>query len=79
MRKLMMAMLLAGTLGVLPNPAPAVAAYLPPGGSEDQVGGGCLNGSISSCDADFAGSSEKLAGIRGWCYMIRWGWCAWFD
>lgn len=39
----------------------------------------CLNEAIDSCNAEFSSLSDKLAGIRGWCYMIRWGWCAAFD
>jgi len=77
MKRLMITLLLVGSLGLLSNPAPvdAAAAYLP----GDETGANCLNGSIESCNSDFSGSGEKLVGIRGWCYIIRWGWCSWFD
>lgn len=39
----------------------------------------CLTDSIGSCNADFPSSSDRLAGIRGWCYMIRWGMCRALD
>jgi hypothetical protein len=39
----------------------------------------CLWEAISSCNADFGSVSDRLAGIRGWCYMIRWGMCSAFD
>jgi hypothetical protein len=39
----------------------------------------CLTEAIASCNADFPALSDRLAGIRGWCYMIRWGMCEVFD
>ena len=69
MKKLLVALLLAGALGGMSRPVPADAAVL------DE----CLNESIRSCDEDFPGSSEQMTSVRGWCYMIRWGMCAWFD
>lgn len=39
----------------------------------------CLSDAISSCNADFPSLSHYLAGIRGWCYMIRWGMCKALD
>ncbi len=45
----------------------------------DPVRADCLSENIASCNADFGGTTEKIIGIRGWCYMIRTGWCALFD
>jgi hypothetical protein len=69
MKKLLAVLLLAGALGGLSDPAPADAAVL------DE----CLNETIASCDNDFSGNTERDISIRGWCYMIRWGICVWFD
>ena len=69
MKKLLTILLLAEALGALSSPAPADAAAVQT----------CLSESISSCDADFGGTTEKIIGIRGWCYMIRWGMCSWLD
>jgi hypothetical protein len=68
MKKLLTLMLLAGALGAWANPAPADAAVRLTN---------CLGSAIDSCDSDFSGSTEKLIGIRGWCYAIRWGMCGW--
>jgi hypothetical protein len=70
MKKLLILMLLAGALGALSNPAPADAAL-----AEES----CVSEAVASCDEDFSGSTEKLIGIRGWCYMIRWYMCLVFD
>jgi hypothetical protein len=69
MNKLLTTMLLAGALGAVSPPVPVDAA----------VKQACLGDAIRSCDADFGGGSERSVAIRGWCYMIRWGWCSWWD
>lgn len=69
MKKLLTIMLLTGALGAWSRPAPADAAVVRT----------CLNDALGSCNDDFSGGSEELTAIRGWCYMIRWGWCSWFD
>jgi len=69
MRKLWMSLLLAGGLSALANPAPADAAAYE----------GCVDESVASCDQDFSSQAEFLVGIRGWCYMIRWGVCTWIN
>ena len=69
MRKILAMLLFAGALGGLSNPAPADATVVFE----------CLSDSVSSCDSDFGGGSERTIAIRGWCYMIRWGWCSWLD
>lgn len=69
MKRFLYALSLVGVLGVLPAPAPADAT----------VAVGCLSEAIESCNADFAGESDRMAAIRGWCYMIRWSWCEVFD
>ena len=68
--KLLTTMLLVGALGAAARPAPADAVIF---------ADGCLSDSIGSCNSDFGGSAPELAAIRGWCYMIRWGWCSWWD
>ena len=70
MKKLLTILLLAEALGALSSPAPADAAA---------VEQSCLTESITSCEVDFGGTTEKIIGIRGWCYMIRWGMCSWLD
>lgn len=69
MKRLFATLSLLGALGILPAPVPADAASKT----------SCLNESIDSCNADFGGGSDRSISIRGWCYMIRWGWCSWFD
>ena len=69
MKRLFLALSLVGALGVLPAPTPADAT----------VAEGCLSEAIASCNEDFPGDSDRLLAIRGWCYMIRWGWCEVFD
>ena len=69
MRKLMATAFLAGLLGLLPSPKPADATVFNP----------CISDAIATCNNDFGGSTERLVGIRGWCYLIRWGWCSAFD
>jgi hypothetical protein len=68
--KLLTVILLAGVLGAAAHPAPADAVI---------IGDGCLSDSIGSCNSDFSGGAPELVAIRGWCYMIRWGWCWWWD
>ena len=36
----------------------------------------CLSEAVGSCNADFSGGGWIMAGIRGWCYVIRAGICA---
>jgi hypothetical protein len=64
----MRSLFLAGALALAALPA-----------APEPVRADCLNEQIASCNADFGATSEKLAGIRGWCYMIRIGWCALID
>lgn len=69
MKKLILAMATVGALGMAPAPVPADAA----------TAGDCLLDAYYSCSAEFSAStSEYLIAIRGWCYLIRWGICAWF-
>ena len=70
MRKLFTMMLLVSALGAVSKPAPADAAVV-----EET----CLNESVGSCNSDFGGGSDRAIAIRGWCYLIRWGWCSAFD
>ncbi len=70
MRRLITTALLAGAVGLLPNPTPADATT---------TAVGCLEEAIDSCDDDFGGGSFYIVAIRGYCYMIRAGWCAAFD
>ncbi len=65
MRKLMLAMVTVGTLGTMPAPRPADAT----------VAVSCMDGVIAGCDEDFSTDNYYLIAIRGWCYMIRGGWC----
>lgn len=70
MRQLIMTTLLAGALGVFPNPAPVDAqAKLVK----------CLREAIGSCDSDFAGAGPHMVAIRGYCYAIRGAICWAFD
>lgn len=69
MKRLILVASVIGALGVLPAPAPADAKTV----------NNCLNDSIGSCNSDFGGGSDRSIAIRGWCYMIRWGWCSWLD
>jgi hypothetical protein len=61
MKRLVFAGLLAGTLGMFPNPRPADAWHTV----------ACMLGSIDSCDRDFPTRDVYLAAARGYCYMIR--------
>ncbi|UCF41404.1 MAG: hypothetical protein JSW43_03480 [Gemmatimonadota bacterium] len=61
MKRLVFAGLLAGTLGMLPNPKPADASRTV----------ACMLSSIASCDRDFPTKDVYLAAARGYCYMIR--------
>ncbi|MFQ6047273.1 MAG: hypothetical protein ACE5PT_13115 [Gemmatimonadales bacterium] len=67
MNKLIVATLVAGAVGLLPNPTPADA--------QDDRLLGCLKEAIASCDEDFSGNSLYTIAIRGWCYAIRSGMC----
>lgn len=69
MKKLVIMLSLVGLLGVLPAPAPADATVVD----------SCVNETIASCNSDFSGSTERLIGLRGWCYIIRWYWCGVID
>jgi len=69
MKRVFYMLSLVGALGVLPAPAPADAA----------VAKLCLNEAVDSCNSDFGGGSDRSIAIRGWCYMIRWGWCSFLD
>ena len=66
MRRLILAGLLAGAIGMLPNPQPADAA---------EELGRCAIRAVKSCDDDFPNDSPELIAIRGYCYMIRMGMC----
>jgi len=69
MKKFMLMLTLVGSLGLLPTPEPADATVVD----------SCVNEAIASCNEDFPSASDRLVGIRGWCYMIRWYWCEVFD
>ena len=71
MKRLMVAALLAGFLGLLPAPQPADAQE-----SDTEL---CMREAIYTCDEDFDPDSELLVAVRGWCYMIRGGICMAFD
>jgi len=64
MKRFLWALLLAGAVGMTPNPTPADAAVA-----------GCLDRAIADCDGDFPPDSEYLISIRGWCYIIRGSFC----
>ncbi|MBI3983494.1 MAG: hypothetical protein HY337_11325 [Gemmatimonadetes bacterium] len=64
MKRFIGALLLAGALGMTPNPKPADAAAV-----------SCLDRVIADCDEDFPADSEQLIAIRGWCYIIRGSFC----
>ena len=67
MKRLIVAMLAAGAIGMFPNPSPADAQ------STKLVK--CMNEAVASCDEDFKGDGWRMTSIRGWCYMIRTGMC----
>lgn len=69
MRRAMITALLAGAVGMLSEPVPADAQKLTR----------CLLEAIDSCDGHFGGGDPKVAALRGWCYIIRGGWCGIFD
>ncbi|HEX9580733.1 MAG TPA: hypothetical protein VF970_06475 [Gemmatimonadales bacterium] len=66
MKRFLWALVLAGAVGMTPNPKPADAAAV-----------SCLTDTIGDCDGDFPNDSEYLIAIRGWCYIIRGAFC-WF-
>lgn len=68
MKRLIIAGLLAGTLGMLPNPKPADAWHTVR----------CMLESISGCDRDFPTRDVYLAAARGYCYAIRTAICRMF-
>ena len=68
MKRLIMASLLVASLGALPGPRPADAAVTD-----------CLSEAVNDCDADFGKENDRVIAIRGWCYLIRWGICSWFN
>ncbi len=68
MKRLIIAGLLAGTLGMVPNPRPADASST----------AGCLSEAIAECDDDFPANDVYLTAARGYCYMIRAAICSWF-
>jgi hypothetical protein len=68
MKRLIIAGLLAGTLGMLPNPKPADAWHTVR----------CMLESVDECDRDFDGQDIYLAAARGYCYMIRTAICRFF-
>jgi hypothetical protein len=65
MKRFLWALLLAGVVGMTPNPKPADAVAT----------SSCLDKVIADCDEDFPADSENLIAIRGWCYLIRGAWC----
>ena len=67
MKRLVVAVLLAGGIAMLPNPTPADA--------QNGKLQSCLDGAIASCDDDFDGNSIYVISARGYCYMIRTGIC----
>lgn len=71
MKRLIMAVLLAGFMVLAPAPQPADAQA-----TDLQR---CLRGAIHTCDEDFDPDSEILVAVRGWCYMIRGGICMVLD
>lgn len=70
MKRLLTTVTLAGMVAMLPHPTPADAVT---------VEKSCVDEAIESCDEDFAGNDWRTIAIRGWCYMIRTGWCELLD
>ena len=61
MKRLIIAGLVAGTLGMVPNPKPADAWHTVR----------CMAESIDECDRDFPSEDIYLTAARGYCYTIR--------
>jgi hypothetical protein len=70
MTRLLIALALAGAVGMLPQPVPADAQ------SKTQS---CLDKAVESCDKDFPGGDPETVAIRGYCYIIRTSLCLIFD
>ena len=70
MKNLIAGLVLAGAVGMLPNPRPADATELQTT---------CLQEAIASCDNDFKGNDIYSVAVRGWCYMIRTAMCKVLD
>jgi hypothetical protein len=66
MKRLILAGIAAGSIGLLPNPQPADAA---------EKLTRCMLSAISTCDEAFPNDTPELIAIRGYCYMIRTGMC----
>ncbi|MCK5713214.1 MAG: hypothetical protein KAI25_10890 [Hyphomicrobiaceae bacterium] len=66
MKRLILAGIAAGSIGLLPNPQPADAA---------KKLMKCMLDAIESCDGAFGNDSPELIAVRGYCYMIRTGMC----
>jgi hypothetical protein len=69
MKRLIIAALAAGVIGILPNPRPADAT---------DKAGRCAIQAVNSCDNDFSDDSPELIAIRGYCYLIRSAICMFF-
>jgi hypothetical protein len=63
MKVLMLAIVLAASIPLAPQPAQA----------------DCLSEAVESCKEEFGGYSLEVIAARGWCYIIRSGWCKLVD
>lgn len=72
MKRLLAGVLVAGAIGLLPQPTPADAQT-----RESWVN--CVNESVESCNRDFPGDSWYAMAVRGYCYAIRSGICKALD
>lgn len=71
MKRLLVAMLVGGAVGLLPNPKPADAQH------ESWVK--CVDEAVETCNRDFPGSTFYAMAARGYCYAIRSSICKVFD
>jgi len=72
MKRLVTAVVLAGLIGMLPNPQPADA-------QRDGKTTKCMIEAVDTCDEDFKGNDIYMAAARGYCYMIRTAMCRILD
>jgi len=63
MKVLMLAAVLAASIPMAPRAAQA----------------DCVSEAVESCRDEFSGNSLYVISARGWCYIIRTGWCELLD
>ncbi len=68
MKRILTIAVVVTVLGALPSPRPADAAVRLTT---------CVGDAIATCNEDFGGWGERTFAVRGWCYLIRAGLCAW--